>query len=69
MVFGYFSYEAALAALSSGSFNQATLAAGVVSSATGVPFNIVQGVAGIIISALLLPILSKVPDIRKWIEK
>lgn len=69
MVFGYFVYEAMLAALGSGSFNQATLAAGIASSATGIPFNIVQGVAGIIISVLLLPILSKVPDIREWIEK
>lgn len=69
MVLGYFAYEAVLAALGSGSFNQATLAAGIASSATGIPFNIVQGVAGIIISVLLVPILSKVPDIREWIEK
>ena len=69
MVIGYFAYEAVLAALGSGSFNQATLAAGIASAATGIPFNIVQGVAGIIISVLLLPILSKVPEIREWIEK
>lgn len=69
MVIGYFAYEAVLAALGSGAFNQATLAAGIASSATGIPFNIVQGVAGIIISVLLLPILSKIPDIREWINR
>lgn len=69
MVIGYFAYEAVIAALGSGAFNQATLAAGIASSATGVPFNIVQGIVGIIISVLLLPILSKVPDIREWISR
>ena len=66
MVLGYFGYEAVLAALGSGAFNQATLAAGIASSATGIPFNIVQGVVGIFLSALLLPALRKIPDIREW---
>lgn len=69
MVLGYFAYEAVLAALGSGSFNQAALAAGIASSAAGIPFNIVQGVVGILIATLLLPILQKVPDIREWIER
>lgn len=69
MVIGYFAYEAVLAALGSGAFTQAALAAGIASSATGIPFNIVQGVVGIIISILLLPVLSAVPDIREWIKK
>ena len=69
MVFGYFAYEAVLAALGSGAFNQATLAAGIASSATGIPFNIVQGVVGILIATLLLPVLQKVPDIREWMER
>lgn len=68
MVFGYFAYEAVLAALGSGAFNQATLAAGIASSATGIPFNMVQGAVGIMLSVLLLPALRKVPDIREWID-
>ena len=69
MVIGYFLYEAGIAAFGSGSFTQAALAAGIASSATGIPFNIVQGIVGIIIGSLLLPILRKVRDIREWTEK
>ena len=35
--------------------------------ATGIPFNIAQGVVGIVISLILLPILSKIKDIKDWI--
>lgn len=69
MVFGYFLYEAGLSAFGSGSLNEASIAAGIASSATGIPFNIVQGVVGIILAILLLPVLSKVSDIREWIAK
>ena len=69
MVIGYFLYEAGIAAFGSGGFTSAALAAGIVSSATGIPFNIVQGIAGIIISVLLLPILMKISDIREWTTK
>ncbi len=64
MVIGYFLYEAGVAAFASGGLNAAAIAAGAASSAAGVPFNIVQGFTGILISLLLLPILQKVPDIR-----
>ncbi len=67
MVTGYFLYETGLAALASGGFNRLTLSAGFLSAAAGVPFNIVQGVFGIIIALVLLPILSKIKDIRDWI--
>ena len=67
MVIGYFLYEAGLASVVNGSFSSVALAAGFASSATGIPFNIVQGLVGIIISLLLLPILSKIEDIREWI--
>ena len=67
MVFGYFAYEAAIAAFGNGNFDQAALAAGITVSATGIPFNIAQGVVGIALSVLLLPVFSKVPDIRDWI--
>ncbi len=67
MVLGYFLYETGLAAASSGGFTKAALAAGIVSSASGIPFNIVQGVTGIIISTLLLPVLLKIPVTRDYI--
>lgn len=67
MVIGYFLYEAGLAAFASGGFTTAALAAGITSSAAGIPFNIVQGVVGIIISLVLLPVLLKISGIREWI--
>lgn len=67
MVVGYFLYEAGLASIASGSFDRISLAAGFASSATGIPFNIVQGLVGITVSLLLLPVLSKIDDIRDWI--
>ncbi len=67
MVVGYFLYEAGLAAFASGGFTKAALYAGAVSSATGIPFNIVQGVVGIVIALILLPVLLKIPDIREQV--
>lgn len=68
MVIGYFLYETGLAAASSGGFTKAAIAAGAASSATGIPFNIVQGITGIIVCLLLLPVLLKVPDIQEWMR-
>ncbi len=67
MVLGYFLYEAVVAAFATGAFTSISLAAGLASSATGIPFNIAQGVVGIVISLILLPILSKIKDIKDWI--
>lgn len=68
MVTGYFAYEAGLAAITSGAFNHAALASGLAASAAGIPFNIVQGVVGIVLSTLLLPVLLKVPDVRECVN-
>lgn len=57
MVLGYFLFETGLAGAADGSFSAASLAAGVAASAAGIPFNIVQGAVGIVISALLMPLL------------
>lgn len=54
MVAGYFLYEMLLT-VSSGS----AIAAAAVGSASGVPFNLVQGAAGVVIAAVLLPVLSR----------
>lgn len=69
MVTGYFLYEAGLAAFGSGAFTKAALTASIVSSAAGVPFNIVQGIVGIVISVLLLPVLFQITDIRITMDK
>ncbi len=65
MVTGYFLYETSVAAFAGGGLTAAALAAGAVSSAAGIPFNIAQGLTGILISLLLLPVLQKVPEIRE----
>ena len=65
MVIGYFLYEAGVAAFASGGFTQAALYAGIASSAVGIPFNIVQGVTGIVIALVLLPVLLKIPVTKK----
>lgn len=57
MVIGYFLYEALLAAITAGSINQTTLISGFASSALGIPFNIMQGITGILICILVLPML------------
>ena len=53
MVFGYFVYEIGLSVVSGSGF-----AAAATASAAGIPFNLVQGAAGVILSAVLLPVLS-----------
>lgn len=69
MVIGYFIYEAGLAAFGSGTLSAASLGAGAMSAATGIPFNIVQGTVGILLAVLLLPVLIHVPNVREWMKK
>ena len=68
MVFGYFLFEIGLNAASNGGFTAAAIAGGIAYSAAGIPANIVQGVTGIVIACVLLPILSQIPDVRAWIR-
>ena len=68
MVFGYFLFEIGLNAASNGGFTSAAIAGGIAYSAAGIPANIVQGVAGIVIACVLLPTLSQIPDVRAWIR-
>ena len=51
-----------------GRFTAAAIAGGIAYSAAGIPANIVQGVTGIVIACVLLPILSQIPDVRAWIR-
>lgn len=69
MVLGYFAYEIFLAIASAQSTSLSSISAAIAASAIGIPFNIVQGVVGIVIALALLPILLKINDIRDWINK
>ncbi len=60
MVFGYFLFEIGLNAVTTGSLSFAAIASSVVYSAAGIPANIMQAFAGIIIASLLLPILQRI---------
>lgn len=61
MVMGYFLFEIFMLAVSTGGkFSTASLTAGITASASGIPFNIVQGIFGVIIATILYPILVKV---------
>jgi uncharacterized membrane protein len=69
MVFGYFLFEIGLNAAGNGGFTSAAIAGGIAYSAAGIPANILQGVTGIVIACVLLPILGQVPDIKSWMRE
>jgi len=54
MVSGYFLYAAGMETIAGSSF-----AAAATASAASIPFNIVQGLAGVVVAAALLPIFSR----------
>ncbi len=60
MVLGYFVFEIFLLAIATGGgLTTATITAGIASSASGIPFNVVQGIFGGIAASILLPLLDK----------
>ena len=63
MVAGYFLYEVGMMAVSGSS-----LAAASAAVLVGVPFNVVQGLAGVVVCAVLLPVLSHagIGGVRRW---
>ena len=64
MVIGYFFFEIFLMAVTTGDgFSSASLAAGAASAISGVPFNIVQGLFGVVVSCVLYPCRN--PDARR----
>ncbi len=73
MVLGYFIFEIGLNAAANGGFTAAAIAGGVAYSAAGIPANIIQGVTGVVIAALLLPVLGKVQGVSElmydWTRK
>ncbi|SEI99492.1 Uncharacterized membrane protein [Lachnospiraceae bacterium A10] len=64
MVIGYFVFEIFLLAFTTGTgLDTASLAAGTAASLAGVPFNLVQGLFGVLVSSALFPIIQ--PAYRK----
>lgn len=69
MVLGYFIYEVFLTLMAAQNGSVSLLTSAITASAVGIPFNLLQGIVGIIISLALLPILIRINDIREWILK
>lgn len=65
MVIGYFFSEIIIALLGVGEASQSSFGAAAAASATGIPFNIIQGITGIVICTILAPILKKIPQVRE----
>ncbi|MCR4998797.1 MAG: ECF transporter S component [Lachnospiraceae bacterium] len=60
MVIGYFVFEIFMLAFTTGDGLSASgIASGIAASASGVPFNVVQGIVGIILATILYPLLKR----------
>lgn len=61
MVAGYFVFEMFLLGFEGGASDaSASIQAGIVAAAAGVPFNAVQGIFGVVVSCALYPVLKKI---------
>lgn len=67
MIFGYFFNKIIQTMFLAGTYNYETFAAGFTSALTGIFTNCIQGVSGVILGMLLLPVLSQIPDVRIWL--
>ena len=68
MVIGYFLFEIFMLAITTGDgLTSAGIAAGIAASASGVPFNVGQGIVGIILATALYPLLKRLK--QETIEK
>lgn len=68
MVFGYFINKIVQTMFLAGVYNGETFAAGLTSAIGGIFSNCIQGIAGVILGMILLPLLSQVPDVRTWMN-
>lgn len=62
MIAGYFFYNIIIISLTAGELSAAALAAAITESAAEIPFNILQGGAGILLSILLYPLVRRGAD-------
>lgn len=65
MIFGYFLYNILIISLTNGSFSGTGLASAVTLSVTEIPFNVIQGVVGIVLASLLAPLFSKLNQLAE----
>lgn len=66
MTTGYFINKIIQVCFLSGSFGTAALAAGYADAVTGIFSNVIQSIAGITLGIILLPLLSKIPEVKSW---
>lgn len=66
MMAGYFINKIIQVCFFSGSFDKVTLAAGYADAVTGILSNTIQGIAGVALGMILLPLLSKIPEVKNW---
>ncbi len=62
MVGGYFLYNIFVISLTNGSFSSASLGSALTQSFVEIPFNIMQGITGVLFVIILLPLLNKRPN-------
>ncbi len=68
MILGYFLYNIFMLTVINAGVSEVTLYAAAAESLAEIPFNAVQGAFGVVISAILLPALSRIPLIRMLSE-
>ena len=59
MVAGYFFYNVLILSLANQGLNGTSLASALTASAAEIPFNVIQGAAGVVLAVLLRPLFSK----------
>ncbi len=62
MVAGYFLYNIFVVSFTNGNFSSASLSSAMVQSFVEIPFNVMQGITGVLFVMILLPFLNKRPD-------
>lgn len=68
MILGYFLNKVVQTMFLAGACNGEILAVGLTSASTGILTNCIQGVTGVLLGVLLLPVLSQIPDVRLWMN-
>ncbi len=68
MVVGYFFYNVVIIGATEGGFGAAGIGAAFTSSLAEIPFNIVQGVVGIVLASVLEPVFAKIGRSVSWSE-
>ena len=65
MVVGYFFAEIILILIGAETAAKSGFAAAAIAAASGIPFNIIQGITGVVICTVLAPILKKIPQVKE----